>query len=122
MMRYLVTVNMREDIGAAPAELVEAMGRGMAQMFASGAMVDSGQLLPTSSSTQIRVRGGNVLVSDGPYAEAKEVAGGYSIVSASSNGEAVELARQVAELHRQFWPGWEGSVEVRPIADHTGPA
>ena len=52
---------------------------------------------------------------DGPYAEAKEVVGGYSIIEARSREEAVEGARRVIEIHRDYWPGWEGSVEVRPI-------
>lgn len=116
-MRFLVMVKMREDVGDAPPALVEAMGRGMAETFASGAMVDAGGLFPTALSTEIRLRGGQVTVTDGPYAEAKEVAGGFSILEVPSQEEAVRLARRVAELHQEFWPGWEGSVEVRRIAE-----
>ena len=54
---------------------------------------------------------------DGPFAEAKEVVGGYSIIEARSRTEAVAGARRVIELHQEFWPGWEGSVEVRRIAE-----
>jgi hypothetical protein len=116
-MRFLVTVKMREDVGPPPPELAEAMGRGMEEMFASGVMLDAGGLFPTAVSTEIRVAQGEVFVTDGPYAEAKEVAGGYSILQAASSEEAVRLARRVAEIHRKFWPGWEGAVEVRQIAE-----
>ena len=116
-MRFLVTVKMREDVGPPPPELVEAMGRGIGEMFASGVMLDAGGLFPTAVSTEIRVAKGEVIVTDGPYAEAKEVAGGFSIVQVASPEEAVRLARRVAEIHHQFWPGWEGAVEVRRIAD-----
>ena len=116
-MRFLVTVKMREDVGQPPPELAEAMGRGMGEMFASGVMLDAGGLFPTAVSTEIRVAQGEVFVTDGPYAEAKEVAGGFSILQAASPEEAVRLARRVAEMHREFWPGWEGAVEVRRIAD-----
>jgi hypothetical protein len=44
------------------------------------------------------------------------VVGGYSILEARSQAEAVEGARRVIELHKAHWPGWEGSVEVRRIA------
>jgi hypothetical protein len=118
-MRYMVMVKMREDVGVAPPHLQEAMGRGMGELAASGVMVDAGGLLPTAMSAEIRVTGGQLTVTDGPFAEAKEVAGGFSILSADSLEEAVRLARRVAELHQEFWPGWEGAVEVRPIADGT---
>jgi hypothetical protein len=118
-MRFLVMVKMREDVGEAPPALAEAMGRGIADALASGLMVDAGGLFPTALSTEIRVAGGQMTVTDGPYAEAKEVAGGFSILDVPSREEAVRLARRVADLHREFWPDWEGSVEVRRIADPT---
>ncbi len=114
-MRYMVTVKMREDVGAPPAALSEAMQREMEQAFASGVMLDAGGLAPPPQSTELRVAAGGLSVTDGPYAEAKEVVGGYAIVQADSQEQAVGLARRVTELHQQFWPGWEGSVEVRAI-------
>jgi hypothetical protein len=53
---------------------------------------------------------------DGPYAEAKEVVGGFSILEVASHADAVANARRVIELHQQHWPGWRGAVEVRRIA------
>jgi hypothetical protein len=117
-MRFLVFVKMAEDVGEPPAELQEVMGRELGQAFADGSVVDAGGLWPTAQSTEIRVAGGEVTVSDGPYAEAKEVVGGYSILEARSPEEAVAGARRVAEIHQQYWPGWEGSVEVRRISGH----
>ena len=115
-MRYMVFVKMTEDVGEPPAELVEAMSKEMTEAFASGLMVDAGGLSPTPQSTEIRLSGGDITTTDGPYAEAKEVAGGYSILEVASEEDAVENARRVLELHKQFWPGWEGAVEVRRIA------
>ena len=116
-MRFMVTVKMREDAGEAPAALQEAMGRGMQEMFASGEMVDAAGLFPLALSTEIRVAGGQLTVTDGPYAEAKEVAGGYAILRVDSPEQAVARAREVAELHHNLWPGWEGSIEVRQISE-----
>ena len=115
-MRYMVLVKMREDVGDAPAELQEVMGRELMAAFASGSMIDAGGLWPTAQSTEYRVTGGQLLTSDGPYAEAKEVVGGYSIIEARSHEEALAGAHRVAEIHVQHWPGWEGSVEVRRIS------
>jgi hypothetical protein len=116
-MRYMVFVKMAEDVGEAPPALQEAMGQSMAEAFAAGSMIDAGGLYPTAQSTEVRVANGAVTQTDGPYAEAKEVVGGYAILEARSAAEAVEGARRVAQIHVDFWPGWEGSVEVRRITE-----
>jgi len=115
-MRFMAFVKMAEDVGNPPPELVEAMGVALEAAFADGSILDAGGLYPTAQSTEVRLTGGRVVVTDGPYAEAKEVAGGYAVLEARSHEEAVAGARRVIEIHRDFWPGWEGSVEVRRIA------
>jgi hypothetical protein len=115
-MRFMAFVKMAEDVGNPPPELVEAMGTALEAAFADGSILDAGGLYPTAQSTEVRLTGGRVVVTDGPYAEAKEVAGGYAVLEARSHEEAVAGARRVIEIHRDFWPGWEGSVEVRRIA------
>lgn len=114
-MRYMVIVKMREDVGPAPEALQQAMSQEMAQAFESGVMVDAGGLAPSALGTELRVHGGQLSATDGPFAEAKEVVGGYSIVQAESLEQAAALARRVAELHQQHWPDWAGAIEVRPI-------
>jgi len=116
-MRYLVFVSMRPDVGAPPRALVDAMDEEMGKAFANGLMKDGGGLPPTR--TEIRLAGGRVTTTDGPFAEAKEVVGGYSIIEVGSEEEAVANARLVIDLHQQYWPGWEGSVEVRRISDEA---
>jgi hypothetical protein len=110
----MVFVKMSPNVGPATPALVEAMGREMGEAFAAGSMIDAGGLSP--EPVEIRLAGGTVTTSDGPYAEAKEVVGGYSIIEARSQEEAVEGARRVIELHAEHWPAWEGAVEVRRIA------
>ena len=115
-MRYMVFVKMPEDVGAPPPALVDAMGQAMEKAFADGTMVDAGGLYPPAESTEIRLTAGTITTTDGPYTEAKEVVGGYSIIEVRSEDEAAANARRVLELHQQHWPGWEGSVEVRRIS------
>ena len=89
---------------------------GLADPATVASMIDAGGLYPTAQSTEFRVTDGRLLTSDGPYAEAKEVVGGYAIIEARSPEEALAGARRVAEIHVQHWPGWEGAVEVRRIS------
>ncbi|HET7387236.1 MAG TPA: YciI family protein [Nocardioidaceae bacterium] len=122
-MRYMGFVKMAGDVGEAPPALFEAMGEHVQRGFADGVLVDAGGLYATSCRTELRVRGGQVTSTDGPFAEAKEEVGGYAIIEVRDHAEAVEQARQLAELHRQHWPEWEGAIEVRRIAtpDEAGP-
>ena len=115
-MRYMVFVKMNEDVGDAPPALVEAMSSEMSGAFADGSMVAAGGLYPLSQSTEIRLSDGVATVVDGPFAEAKEVVGGFSILETRNHQEAVESARRVITLHQKHWPTWQGSVEVRRIA------
>ena len=71
-------------------------------------MVGGAELASTRDATTVRVRDGEALVTDGPYAEVKEALGGYYLFECESMDEAVEYAARI--------PGAEhGAVEVRPV-------
>ena len=116
-MRYMVMLSMRSDVGAPPPALMEAMDSAMAEAFASGLMIDAGGLMPMADSTQLTIRAGALSRVDGPFAEAKEVVGGYAVLDVRSHEEAVEGARRMMQVHLDHWPGWEGSAEVRRISE-----
>jgi hypothetical protein len=82
-------------------------------MAKNGALMQSEMLEDTSTARSIRIRGGVTKVVDGPYAEAKEVLGGFNIIEASDMDEAVKLALEFP------WAA-TGCVEVRPIRDVGG--
>ena len=74
----------------------------------AGVMVGGAELASTRDATTVRVRDGEALVTDGPYAEVKEALGGYYLFECGSMDEAVEYAARI--------PGAEhGAVEVRPV-------
>ena len=74
----------------------------------AGVMVGGTELASTRDATTVRVRDGESLVTDGPYAEVKEALGGYFILECKSMDEAVEYAAKI--------PGAQhGAIEVRPI-------
>jgi hypothetical protein len=116
-MRYMMIVKSAEKWGVPPQQLVEAIGKLAEDETKSGTMLGSGGLLPSSQSARVRLENGKVMVIDGPFTEAKEVVGGYAQFEFKTKEEAVESAREFMELHRQYWPGWEGETEVRPMFD-----
>jgi hypothetical protein len=78
-------------------------------------MIGGGGLGPTALGARVRLSGGQVAVIDGPFSEAKEVIGGYAQFELKSKEEAVKSAVRFMELHKQYWPGWEGETEVRQM-------
>ena len=113
-MRYMMMVIADENFrasGPPPKALMDAIDQlGRA---AGSKIVSMGGLQHSSKGAKVRVRGGKLIVTDGPFTEAKEVIGGFTIMNLASKEEAIEAARQFMELHRQHWPGWEGDCEIR---------
>jgi len=99
--------------GPPPAALMEAMDKLTADAVAAGKMVSMGGLRHTSEGARVRITGGKIVTTDGPFTEAKEVLGGFAIMELASKEEAIKEAEHFIELHRQHWPGWEGESEIR---------
>ena len=70
------------------------------------------QLQPRETAKTLRLRDGAILVTDGPFAETKEVISGFYLVDADSEERALELARRIPTLTRMG-----GAIEVRPIVE-----
>ncbi|GIF16792.1 YciI family protein [Actinoplanes teichomyceticus] len=77
---------------------------------AAGRRVLGSQLAEPSAATTVRVRGGELLLTDGPFAETKEVIVGFDILECADLDEAIEVAR----AHPM---SWAGRVELRPFVD-----
>lgn len=115
-MRYMMIVRAPEGFAASgppPAGLVEAIDKLGEDAAKAGKMVSFGGLKPTSDGARMRSSKGKIVTTDGPFTEAKEVIGGFSILNLASKEEALEEARNLMELHRIHWPNWEGEVEIR---------
>jgi hypothetical protein len=120
-MRYMMFIKHTEDYRNAdvPASLYEEMGKFIEETKKSGNFVSGAGLQPSSAGARVRLKSGKITVTDGPFAEAKEVVGGYSIMDATSHEEALELARGFMELHLKHWPAFEGECEVRPFEEEV---
>jgi hypothetical protein len=122
-MRYLCFVKMNESLADPPQAIMDAVGEHVGEAIANGSFVDGGGLYGAKEAVEWRVRGGTVTVTDGPYAEAKEVIGGWAIVTFDTEEEARAEGQTMADLHLQHWPGWEGAIEMRRISEpDEGPA
>jgi len=116
-MRFMMIVKHAEKQGPPPQQLMDAIANLAEQAAKAGTMVGQGGLGPTAQGARVRLSSGKVTVTDGPFTETKEVVGGYAQFELSSKEEAVKSAIQFMELHKKYWPGWEGETEVRQMFD-----
>src|SRR5918992_3495845 len=120
-MRFMVLVKGCEDLAPPPQAFLEAVGKAAEEATRAGKLIETGGLFPTDAGARVRLRKGALNVTDGPFTESKEVVGGWGIVEADSKDEAVEGVVDLLELHRQYWPGWEGEAEVRQMVTQGAP-
>ncbi|MDG6103213.1 hypothetical protein Daura_17045 [Dactylosporangium aurantiacum] len=107
-MKYMMFVctDSEPDTDPAPEPDIE---RWVSEHDAAGRRVRGDQLAPTSAATTVRVRNGELLVSDGPFTETKEVIVGYDILDCADLDEAIEVARAHPMARG-------GRLELRPFA------
>jgi hypothetical protein len=122
-MKYMMFIKHPETHRSQPIPqgLLDAMGEFVTAGFKSGVLKDTAGLKASSEGLRVRLNGGKLRVTDGPFTEAKEVIGGYAIVDVKSRKEALDLATQFMDLHRVHWPAFEGECEVRPLDDTAPP-
>jgi hypothetical protein len=118
-MKFLTFVRHSESYrqSGPPAALMDAMGKFVQQSLEKGVLVDTGGLLPSKDGARVRLANGKITVTDGPFSESKEVIGGWAILNVDSKAEAVRIATEFMEMHRKYWPEFEGESEVRPMFD-----
>lgn len=115
-MRYMMLVKHAETTAVPPKPLMDAINKLAEDSAKDGhPMLGGGGLGPTAMGARVRLEGGQITVIDGPFTEAKEIIGGYAQFEFKTKQEAVESARVFMELHKKYWPGWEGETEVRPM-------
>jgi hypothetical protein len=119
MPRFMGFVRMEEGIGTPPQALFDAMDVHISERIASGVFLDGGGLYGTEDAVNFVVSQGEISQYDGPFAESKEVIGGWSILQYDTVEEAVADQRKFAELHAEYWPEVTVISTLRQIS--TGP-
>jgi hypothetical protein len=112
-MRYILLINENESdwLAMTPEEQGAVFGEYMRfteSIKASGQYVAGSPLEPSTTATTVRVRGGKVQTTDGPFAETREQLGGFYIVEAANLDEAIALAARIPTAR-------VGAIEVRPL-------
>lgn len=115
MMRFMTLVRHAENSGPPPPKFMEAMAKLSEEASKGGTMLEAGGLAPTAKSNRVRLAKGRVTVIDGPFAETREVVGGFAVFEVESKQEMIDATVRFMELHRDHWPGWEGETEVRQV-------
>ena len=114
-MRYLSLVKSADNQGPPPQALMDAMQKLMAESLADGSLVETGGLASGKLMLRVRSSGGKLTVVDGPFAEAKEIVGGYAMLEAPTREAVIESTRKFMQIHAEYWPEWEGECEVREV-------
>ena len=116
-MRYLLLIYTQEQLDsetdAAGGPELEEYNKFTEDIRARGLFEAGEALHPTSSATTVRVKNGETVTTDGPFAETKEALGGFYLVNAKDLDEAIELAARIPAAKH-------GSIEVRPIWEYGG--
>ena len=112
-MRFLSMVKSDEAIpyGPPPAALSRRWGS-TRRKARQRHPVEQGGLGSSEEGAIVSLANGSITALDGPFTEAKELIGGYAMPR-SAQAEAIEFARRLLQIHLDYWPGWEGSCEIR---------
>ena len=118
-MKYMLLIYSAEDAGPAGdspewQEMMAGFFRFNEEVRASGGFIAGDPLEAVSTATTVRVRDGERIVTDGPFAETKEHLGGYYLVEAEDLDQALEWAAKIPTATY-------GSIEVRPLMEITIP-
>lgn len=115
-MRYMFLTSGAEAGLVPPQAMIDAIEAMTEQEIAAGRMIARGGLMPTAmGSARMESRRGKLKLTDGPFAETKEVLGGFAIFEFATREEALASLQSFMELHREHWPEWEGVCEMRPM-------
>jgi hypothetical protein len=109
IMRFLSIYKTAERNTPPSAEEMTAMGKLIQEGMKAGWLLSTEGCLPTALGARVRRSGGNLAVTDGPFAETKEAIGGFAILQAKSKEEAIELTRQFLKI------AGDGECELRQL-------
>jgi hypothetical protein len=113
----IVKATKESESGVPPSPaLMAAVGKISEEAMRKGVLIEMGGLAPSSMGARVRAAGGEITVTDGPFAEIKEVIAGYAILEVASREEAIIEARRFLQASLDaLGPSYEGECEVRQI-------
>lgn len=120
-MRFVLLIHNDDtaDGGPPPESLLDAMAA-FREDTSLARIVDDAGLSASREALVLHCSGGRVSVTDGPYAEAKEVVGGFLMIEAASHEAAQQWARAFVDLNAAHWPELEIVAELREMMTDAG--
>ena len=115
-MRFMFIITSSAEPAPPTPALLDAMHTMAVREIAAGRMIDDGGLMPLDLGARITNARGKVAVIDGPFAETKEVIGGFALFEVQDRDEGLALAVEFMQLHVDHMPGWDGVMEMREVA------
>ena len=119
MPRFMGLVRMDGDQGMPPQALFDAMDTYIGEQAQAGHFLDGGGLFGLEDAVNFVVRKGEYTRVDGPYAEAKEVVGGWALLQYDTLEDAIKGQEEFAELHAKHWPECSMVATLRQISDEA---
>ena len=113
-MRYLVLLESVPPTTPPPPELMGGIMALGDEATKAGALLDTAGLAPSAEGAQVDLAGGKITITDGPFAEAKEMIS-YALYEVRSKEEVVEWTARFMRLHRDLWAGWDGEAEILKV-------
>src|SRR5689334_7368170 len=123
-MRVMVIIkgNAESEAGIMPSEaLLNAMGKFNEELVNAGVMLAGEGLHPSAKAKRVKFSGGRRIITDGPFAETRELIAGFWIWKVNSMEEALEWAKRIPDDPER--PDMEGEIDIRPLfeAEDFGP-
>ncbi|MFL6024827.1 MAG: YciI family protein [Marmoricola sp.] len=119
MPRFMGFVRMDDNQGMPPQALFDAMDTYIGEQAQLGHFLDGGGLFGPEDTVNFVVRKGETTRVDGPYAEAKEVVGGWALLQYDTVEEAIAGQAEFAELHAKYWPECSMVATLRQVSDEA---
>lgn len=118
MARFMLIVkaSKESEAGELPGEdILNEMGKFNEELVKAGVMLAGEGLQPSSKGARVNFSGGKAVVTDGPFAETKELVAGFWLIQAKNKDEAVEWMKRCKPFINESLAGREGEVEIRQV-------
>jgi hypothetical protein len=113
-MRFLCLYKPSQKEGTPPIQAkIAAMGKLIEEMTSEGVLLSTEGCQPSAKGARVRLSGGKITVTDGPFVETKELIGGFAILQAKSKEEAIELTKRFLKV------AGDGETEIRLLHEEA---
>jgi hypothetical protein len=120
-MRFMMMMKCTSSLEAGvppPPKLMQAISEHAEKARKDGILLSTGALLHPNTGARVRANNGKVTVTDGPFAETKELIGGFAILKAGSRDEAIRMGEEFLQLYSDILgPSYQGEMEIRQMMD-----